>query len=291
MPSSRQSLVVSRQSTVAARLRVGSLPLALVALVAFLAFAYLYWFPKAPAKPDAVWARILDEGELRVGVDPSFPPFEAEDGAGNLTGLDIALAEEIARVWAEQNHTPVRVHYVYTGFDGLYEALLAGQYDVVISALPYDPRKTEDVRFTHAYFDGGPRLVVRASDATTKTHADLAGKRIGVELGSSGDAFARRWQRRLKYDLQMFDTPGDALRALNLGRVDAVFTDIIAFTAFTHTTREVKIIGEPLANEPMVMAVRKDTPDLFAQINAVLLAMKQDGRLERLQDEWLVKRW
>jgi len=303
MPGSRQSLVVSRQSSVnsqqstvchASRIthwRCGSLSLALVFLIAFIAFAYIAWFPKPPAKPDATWARILEEGELRVGVDPSFPPFEAEDGNGNLTGLDIALAEEMARVWAEQNNTPVTVHFVYTGFDGLYDALLAGQYDVVISALPYDPKKTQDVRFTNTYFDGGPRLIVRASDTTTHTHADLAGKRIGVELGSTGDGFARRWQRRLQYVVQMFDTPSDALRALHLGHVDAVFTDIIAFTEFTHATPDVKIVGEPLVNEPLVMAVRKDTPDLFAQINAVILAMKQDGRLERLQNEWLIKKW
>ncbi|MBI5303386.1 MAG: amino acid ABC transporter substrate-binding protein [Chloroflexi bacterium] len=269
--------------------RVGTLPLTIIALVAFNAFAYLAWFPKPPAKPDATWMRILDEGEFRVGIDPSFPPFESEDGMGNLRGLDIALAEEMARVWSEQNNTEVKVHFVYNGFDGLYDALLAGQYDVIISALPYDPKKTQDVRYTLAYFDGGPRLIVRASDATTKTYADLEGKRIGVELGSSGDSFARRWQRRLKYNVSMFNTPNDALRALTLGQVDAVFTDIIAFTDFARASNEVKIVGDPLVNELTVMAVRKDTPDLFAQINAVLIAMKQDGRLERLQNEWLVK--
>lgn len=297
MRNSRQLPVTSQQTTSTHPvsripfLRCGTLPLTILALIALLVLAYVAWFPKPPAKPDATWARILEEGELRVGVDPSFPPFEAEDGNGNLTGLDIALAEEMARVWAEQNNTPVTVHFVYTGFDGLYDALLARQYDVVISALPYDPKKTQDVRFTNTYFDGGPRLIVRTSDTTTQTHADLAGKRIGVELGSTGDGFARRWQRRLQYAVQMFDTPSDALRALHLGHVDAVFTDIIAFTEFTHTTPDVKIVGEPLVNEPLVMAVRKDTPDLFAQINAVILAMKQDGRLERLQYEWLIKKW
>ena len=296
MRASRPSPVARQQTTSTQAqvsritfLRCGTLPLTILAVIALLILAYVTWFPKPPPKPDAAWARILEEGEFRVGMDPSFPPFESEDGHGNLSGLDIALAKEMARVWSQQNNTTINVNFVYNGFDGLYDALLAGQYDVILSALPYDAKKTQDVRFTLAYYDGGPRLIVRESDVTTKTYADLEGRRIGIELGSTGDSFARRWQRRLKYDLQMFNSPSDALRALTLGQVDAVFTDYIAFSDFIRETRGIKIVGEPLVNELTVMAVRKDTPDLYAQINAVITAMKQDGRLEQLEQEWLVK--
>ncbi len=283
------------------RLRLGTLPIVVVALIAFAYFAYVNWFPKPPPKPDATWMRILETGEFRVGIDPSFPPFESDDGKGNLEGLDIALMDEILREWSRASGTNIRVDFVYTGFDGLYDALKAGQFDAIISALPYDPKKTEDVRFSHSYFNGGPLLVVRESDATTKTYYDLMGKNIGVELGSTGDAFARKWQRRLKYDLREFNTPADALRALRLGQVDGVFTDIIAFNDFARPSASinsaqdrrsgdagVKTIGEPLTNELMVVAVRKDTPTLLGQINAVIDAMKQDGRMEQLWARWLV---
>ena len=273
--------------------RFGTLPVVVVTFIVIAVYAFVTWFPKPPPKPDATWVQILETGAWRVGIDPSFPPFESDDANGNLSGLDIALANELAREWSSANATPVRVEYVYSGFDGLYDALKARQFDAIISALPYDPKKTEDVYFSHAYFDGGPHLIVRESDATTKTYYDLQSKTIGVELGSTGDAFARRWQRRLKFDLRTFNTPADALRALRAGQVDAVFTDLVAFNDFAHPSASsgeggVKQVGDALVNEFLVIAVRKDTPTLLAQINATIDAMKRDGRMERLYVEWLV---
>jgi polar amino acid transport system substrate-binding protein len=268
--------------------RVGTLPLAILAVAALAVYAFIAWFPKPPPKPDATWVRVLETGALRVGIDPSFPPFESDDATGNLYGLDIALASELVRAWSSANATPIHVEYVYSGFDGLYDALKAKQFDAIISALPYDPKKTEDASFSHAYFNGGPHIIVHESDGATKTYYDLMGKSIGVELGSTGDAFARRWQRRLKFDLQTFNTPVDALRALRGGQVDAVFTDLVAFTDFARAEGGIKQVGDPLVSELVVIAVRRDAPTLLGQINAVIDAMKRDGRMEQLYAEWLV---
>jgi len=109
-----------------------------------------------------------------------------------------------------------------------------------------------------------------------------------VELGSTGDAFARRWQRRLKFDLRTYNAPVDALRALRAGQVEAVFTDLVALNDFARLEGGIKQVGMPLVNELMVIAVRKDAPTLLAQINAVIDAMKRDGRMEKLYAEWLV---
>ncbi len=267
-------------------LRFGTLPLVIVAMIAFAWYAYANWLPKPPPKPDATWTRITQERVFHIGIDPSFPPFELDDGKGNLSGLDIALVNEMARVWSEQIGQTIQIEYVYNGYDGLYDALVAGQFDAILSALPYDPRKTQDVAYTHSYFNGGPFIVAREDDAATKNWYDLAHQRIGVELGSSGDNFARRWERRLDYDLREFNTPTDALRALRAGEVKAVFTDEIAFNAFLKSEGGVKLVGAPLANELTVMAVRKDSPTLLNQINAVINAMKRDGRMEQLYAEW-----
>ncbi|MCI0475208.1 MAG: hypothetical protein L0Y55_03100, partial [Anaerolineales bacterium] len=87
--------------------RLGTLPLALAALLALAILAFIAWFPKPPPKPDATWVQILETGAWRIGIDPSFPPFESDDAKGNLSGLDIALADEIAREWASANETPI----------------------------------------------------------------------------------------------------------------------------------------------------------------------------------------
>jgi ABC-type amino acid transport substrate-binding protein len=268
-------------------MKPGTLPLVILAVV-----VVGYWFlanytPKPPTKLDATWTRIVGEGVFRIGIDPSFPPFEIDDGKANLSGLDIALATEIVQDWSKEIVTnTIRVEYVYTGYDGLYDALKAGQFDAILSALPYNSQKTEDVYFSHSYFNGGPLLVVREGDTKTRTFYDLANRRVGVELGSSGDAFARKWERRLKYDLREFDTPVDALSALGGNSIDAVLTDAITFDDYAKTTNGLKSVGDPLSDDLYVIATRKDTPTLLSRINAVIDAMKHDGRMERLQQEW-----
>ncbi|MBI3914768.1 MAG: amino acid ABC transporter substrate-binding protein [Chloroflexi bacterium] len=264
----------------------GSLILAVVFCAAFVYSLYFLFAPKPPPKPDAVWTRIVSDGVFRVGIDPSFPPFEYENGKGNVIGFDAALANEIVGQWSHENETPIRVEYVYSGYDGLYDALKAGEFDAILSALPYDARKTEDVRFSHAYFNGGPLIVARIGDESIKTYFDLAKRRVGVELGSSGDAFARRWQRRLQYDVRFYHSPAEALRALTRGEVDGVFTDFIAQSDFAKREGGIRIASAPLVDELFVIAVRKETPTLFAQINAVIDAMKKDGRMGKMQREW-----
>jgi len=267
-------------------LHIGTLPLFFLALILLTLYARANWLPKPAPKPDSTWVRITQEGVFRIGIDPSFPPFEADDGKGNLSGLDIALVNEMTRVWSEETGTPIRIEYVYTGYDGLYDALKNGQFDAILSALPYDPRKTQDALYTRSYFNSGPFIVVREPDASVKSWFDVAGKRIGVELGSSGDAFARRWQRRMRYEVREFGTPTEALRALRSGQVDAAFVDIIAYHDFVKRASGLRIAGDPLSNELIVLAVRRETPTLWAQINAVIDAMKRDGRMEKLYAEW-----
>lgn len=266
--------------------KLGTLPVALLVFLLLALYVYPRLRSKPPPKPDTTWARILEEGVFRVGIDPSFPPFEADDGKANLSGLDIALVNEMTGIWSEGNNKPIRIEYVYTGYDGLYDALKSGQFDAILSALPYDPRKTQDVNFSHAYFNGGPIIVVRAEDSGVKSWFDLAGKRIGVELGSSGDSFVRRWQRRMKYDVRTLNTSTDVLRTLLAGQIDAAFVDPIAYDDFIKTSGGVKAAGDPLSNELIVMATRRDTPTLAAQINAVIDGMKGDGRMEKLYAEW-----
>lgn len=266
--------------------RPGTLTVVTLVLVLCAYWTLSNWMPKPPSKPDATWTRIVLNGAFRIGVDPSFPPFEIDDGKGNLSGFDIALADAIVADWSQSTGVSIRTQYVYTGFDGLYDALKSDQFDAILSALPYDPKKTQDVRYSHSYFNGGPEVVVRVADSTVKSWMDLAGRRVGVELGSTGDTFARRWERRLKYTLRQYNTPTDALHGLRVGQVDGVFTDVIALDGFLKTEGEVRAVGKPVTDELFVIAVSKDAPTLLYQINTVIDAMKNDGRLDLVQKEW-----
>ncbi|MGB8643800.1 MAG: ABC transporter substrate-binding protein [Anaerolineae bacterium] len=260
--------------------RVGTLPVVCIGLVILAYLAYAIVLP-TPTKPDATWTRIKETGVLRIGIDPSFPPFAVDDGKGNLSGYDIALAQALAQRWG------VRIQYVYTGFDGLYDALTGNQFDMILSALPYNPTKTQDVYFTHDYFNGGPVIVVAATDQSTRSLYDLTGRSVAVELGTGGDIFARRWQRRLDLNLREMNTTTEALEAVQRGQVGAAIVDPISFYDFDRAHPSAgRTVGGPLARESYAMAVRRDSPTLLRELNDALDAMIRDGSLQELQKKW-----
>lgn len=266
------------------RLRVGTLPVVLVALVIVAYFVLPLVIPQPPPKPDDTWTRIQTEKVLRIGIDPSSPPFIVDDGTGKLSGFDVALANELANTWG------VTIQYVYTGYDGLYDALNAKQFDMILSALPYNPGKTQDVFFSHAYFNGGPLLVVRGDDAVTTGLESLNGKTIAVELGSNGDAVARRSQKRYALNLKQYDTANAALRGLQRRETDAAIVDPIALIDFQRAEADTgalawRVVGAPLAGENYVIAVRRDSPTLRNEINDLIDTWRREGKLEEMQKQ------
>jgi ABC-type amino acid transport substrate-binding protein len=238
-----------------------------------------------PEAIDPTWARILETGVLRVCTDPSWPPFEFVEETGQIEGFDVELASLLARRLRPQG-TGVRAEIVPVGFDGLYDALLAGRCDAVLSALPYEPMRTEDVAYSLAYFNAGLVLVTRQDTAGIGRLDDLVGRVVGVEWGfvPEGDSRQRLFFQSL--GLRRYDTAGDALRALQAGEVEAALVDRITALAFLRDCRGLQIVGQPITDLNYVIPVRPDSFRLLGEINRVLLEMREDGTLEGLQEKW-----
>jgi ABC-type amino acid transport substrate-binding protein len=250
--------------------------------------AAVYWPTARTAlrgpESGATWMRVHDSGVLRVGLDPSFPPFEVDD-ARTITGYDVDLARALADRWG------VELALVPITFDGLVDGLLADQYDVIVSAFPYDPRLTEDVAYSQAYFNAGQVLVVAAGDgadaaAITRVE-DLAGHRLAVEWGSGGDVYARRLAERLgNLELVPYETPDETLAAVRNGWADAALVDSISAYGYIRSPGGVQLVGQPLTDERYVMVVRPDSRRLLAEINAALADLRSRGVLRNLQSNW-----
>jgi len=234
---------------------------------------------------DETWSRIQREGVMRVGMDPSWPPFEYIDEAtGQIVGLDVDLARAIGQ------RLGVEVEFVNVGFDSLYDALCVGRFDAIVSALPYDPLLYGDVAYSISYFNAGQVLVVQSSESAKQRISeveDLAGKRLGVEFASEGDALARRLQKKIEdLILENYMTPQDVLRALREGEVEAAIVDAVSAYQFMATEEGVQVVGDPLTDELYVIAVQLESPLLLKAINEALVELREDGTLERLQEKW-----
>jgi polar amino acid transport system substrate-binding protein len=232
---------------------------------------------------DPTWERILATGEFRICTDPSWPPFESVDEqTGDIQGLDIELAESMAERFAPGVHAEI----VPVGFDGLYDALLASRCDAVMSALPYEPMRTQDVAYSVAYFNAGLVLVAREETTDIEVLSDLAGRAVGVEWGFVPEGDSRRRTFLNNLGLRRYDTSWDALRALQSGEVEAVLVDRISALAYLRACQGLKIVGEPISDLNYVIPVRPDSFQVLAEINRVLLAMRHDGTLEQLEKKW-----
>jgi len=230
---------------------------------------------------DEVWARIQRRGIWRVGMDPSFPPFESLDEKGQPVGYDVDLGRAIATRWG------VEVSFEGIGFDGLLAALWADKADSVISALPLDPRMTRDVAYSIPYFEAGLLLVVGEETTDIAGPEDLAGRRLAVEWGSEGDVQGRKLRRQLpEMTLLPFAHPQDALAAVVAGEADAALVDAVTVRQFQHKHGGVRAVGAPMVSVPYVIAVPRQARRLLAAVNEALLALQEDGTLARLEEKW-----
>jgi ABC-type amino acid transport substrate-binding protein len=241
-------------------------------------------------KHDPFLARVQAAGVLRVGLDPSWPPFEYVDGAsGELVGLDVDLARAIGR------ELGVQVVFVVSGWEGLYGALYAGQFDAIISALPYDPWRAQEALYSISYFDAGPVIVVHADGTGVEGPKDLMGRQVHVEYGSEGDVQARRIQKRWDdLEIQTHDTAEAALQAASEQPESAAIVDAVSARLYIRDHSGVgsaplglQIVGDSLYEELYVVAVHPRAESLREAIDEALVKLRKSGELDALLDRWL----
>jgi polar amino acid transport system substrate-binding protein len=236
-----------------------------------------------PEGHDPTWERIVATGNLTVCTDPSWPPFEfVDEQTGRLEGLDIDLARRLGRRLGAGIETTL----VTVGFDSLYDALLSGRCDAVLSALPYEAMRTQDVAYSVAYFNAGLVLVRRQGTQGIEQLEDLEGRLVGVEWGFVPEGDRRQQDFMQKLSLRRYDLPADALQGLEAGEVDAVLADRISVLTYLMGSNGLQIVGEPLVDLNYVIPVRPDSFRLLEEIDRVLLEMREDGTLEELQARW-----
>lgn len=230
---------------------------------------------------DRVWDEIQTTGRWRVGLDPSFPPFETLDAAGQPVGFDLDLARAIAAIWG------VEVQVEAIGFDGLVDAVQVGRLHSAISALPYQPERTQDVAFSPSYFEAGLVMVTPANGSALSTLDELAGRRLAVEWGSEGDVQARLLRRRFP-DLTLLpqDTPQAALLAVAEGQADAALVDRVSALQFMAGDARIALASPVVVSDPYVIVLPRRAPELQRQVADALATLRADGTLDSLTARW-----
>lgn len=229
-----------------------------------------------PIKPQYAFPH----GEIRIGVDASFPPFAVDDGT-SLWGLDIDLGKAIA----EDIGMPVR--FVNMGFDGLYDSVIADQVDMVISALQVDLTRTAEVRYTQHYFDAGLVLVTPEGSPITMMEF-MQGYRIAYEFGSVADAEVRDWEKRIgRMQHRPYELPEYALDAVRLDHADAALVDNTSYRLYLRNHPNWETQRQRVTTEVYAIAIRIDRLNAWKLVNHALTTLKESGELATIIDKWL----
>lgn len=230
---------------------------------------------------DATWQAMQQRGFWRVGLDPSFPPFEMLDETGVPIGYDVDLVHALAATWG------VRAEIVTVGFDSLPDTLKTGKIDSIVSAYPYDERLTQDFRFSAPYFDAGLRIAVPI-DSPIRTLTDLTGRRVGVEWGSVGDMVGRRLQREgMTMTLTPFETPDALISALlDAGQVEAILLDAVSLRQAQGQGLSLRSVGAPLESVPYVIVMPQRAHALQEQVADSMQLLQARGELAKLEERW-----
>jgi polar amino acid transport system substrate-binding protein len=231
---------------------------------------------------DRSLVKVLDKGVFVMGLDDSFPPMGFRDENNNIVGYDIDLAREVA--------TRLGVELVCQPIDwaAKEQELNTGNIDCIWNGFTMTPEREEMLNFTKPYLDNAQVVIVRG-DAGITTLADLAGKNIGLQAGSSA-ADALDSNASFKASLNEVVEFKDNLTAfmdLEIGGVDGVVVDIVVGSYSIRTSgKNFVVLDEALSTEKYGIGFRKNDSALRNKVQETLEAMAADGTVAAISTKW-----
>lgn len=225
--------------------------------------------------------QIKEKGVLVAGLDDTFAPMGFREN-NELKGFDIDMGNEIAK------RLGVKMQWAPTQWDGVIPALLSKRFDVVISGMTITDERKKQINFSIPYVADGQVMVAKKGTTGINTAADLKGKVVGTQDGSSGLEAVNKIEG-LK-DKKLYKTYPEAFTDLELGRIPIVVCDRVTSEYYiSKRANTFEVVGQQLTQEPMGIAMRKTDPELQQAIDKVLTDMQKDGTLTKISMKWFNK--
>ena len=224
-------------------------------------------------------------GELVFGVSPDYIPFVFYDASGKLTGIDVALMEEIGR------RMQVGVRTVDIAFDGNMDALKIGQVDVIGGALSRTEERQQQIDFTRIYYSGDAQFIGLSSlsvpqEVTYESFRDL---KIGVQKGTSFDQWVKTNLVNGGYvdvrNVFVYANAASEMKALDRKTVDLVLIDQDIYEGLYRGTGKYRVFYDGFTKENYAFGLRKNST-LTTVISAHLTEMLKDGTAQSIANRF-----
>lgn len=212
---------------------------------------------------------------LTMATNAEFPPFEYLEGE-KIVGADVEIAQAIAeKLGCELEITNI-------DFDAALTGAATGKYDMAVAGITANDERKQNMNFSDDYYTASQAIIVMA-DSDIKTAADLEGKNISCQEGTTGEQYLLE----NKYTVQSFKTGAEAISALTAGKVDAVvIDDAVARALSSKQNGKTVVLEEALTKEAYAIAIKKGNDEFTAQINGALKELKESGKLKEIFEKY-----
>jgi len=242
-----------------------------LALVLIAVFVLGACTPAAPA-----------EKVYRIASDATWPPFETiDETTKEIVGFDADMMKAVAEA----------AGFKYELVNVAWDALLAGvsqcQYDGAVSSISITEDRQKTMNFSDPYGTAGQIITVGANNTEIIGLDSLVGKRIGVQLATTGDIAAQKIEGA---EVKGYDSVDLAFQDLMNGQVDAVIADLAPSANFVLLNPDkLKLVGSTFTDEALGIAVCKDNAEFLTLVNKGLAAIQANGKLDELKAKWFPK--
>lgn len=232
---------------------------------------------------------IQKRGQLLVGMEAGYQPFEMQDEKGNIVGFDVDMAYEMGKaIFGKGGEKKVKL--INTAWEGIIPALMTHKFDIIMSGMTALQERNLKVNFCDPYYYIGQCMLINKKNVDKyKKPEDLNKKGMIVtsKLGVTGAFTAQKLMPNAEH--RFFKTEAEGALQVANGIADAFIYDEPQVRVFAAKYKENTVgLYTPLTYEPLAWAIRKGDPDFLNFLNNFLRQTHGDGRWEQIKQRWFV---
>lgn len=223
---------------------------------------------------------LVSSGTLTVCSDVPYPPFEDfdESSESGFKGFDIDIVTAIAE------GLDLELAVKDSSFDALQsgQALNAGQCDLAASAMTITEDRAQNLDFSDGYYDSEQSLLVPEGSDIASIE-DLAGKKVGVQQGTTGKAYTE--ENAPDADIISFPSDAEMFQAIKAGQVDALLQDL-PVNLDHQKSGGYEVVETYSTDEQYGLAMKKGNTALVDAVNEQLSEMRDDGSYDEIYNTY-----
>ncbi|MGI8502103.1 MAG: ABC transporter permease subunit [Hassallia sp.] len=253
------------------------------ALLFTVLFAAMLAISMVTSYSNRLQASSVGKDTLTLITSPDYPPYEYYDTQGGerkIVGFDVDIANAIALSLG------FKLKVMESDFNGLIPALQANRADFVMAGMTPTPERKKNVDFSISYYQAKDTIVA-PKGSNLKQPQDLAGKTVGVQLGTIQETNAKKIAEKVTgVKLKQLNKVPEAIQEIKSRRIDAAIVEDTVAKGFAQANPDLEFNAIPSEEgSGSAIAFPKNSP-LVEPFNKVLQQMKDKGEVKQLATKW-----